>query len=220
MTASQNDGSKRLREGRVDRLRRKPLVRAMDQHTKTIFVPRSQAVPRGMGALFRALLGKLKRPVVRTSEQEIAHGLEIVRLKSPTQLAGALARALAAKKSLDTTRQVEMSFPTEVLAAATPPTVQERELLLQYVAELKVFRSKCEHTDTPLTQAVHGGLDLWIALFECVGHADKFATAREIWTELERGRTEVEGALAFMLRRALTDIEKEYLTYVPALLAR
>ncbi len=220
MTASQNDGSSRLREGRVDRMRRKPLVRGMDQHAKAIFTPRRQVEPAGIGALFRALFRKLQKPVVRTSEQEIEHGLDMVRLKSPTQLAGGLARILLAKKTLETTRQVEMAFPTEVLAAGTPPTADQRDELLRYAAELKVFRSKCEHGDSALTLAVFGGLEFWVALLECAGHADKLGTAREIWAELERGRSQVEGALAFMLRRDITDVEKEYLTYVPVLFAR
>ena len=219
MTASQNDGSSRLREGRVDPMKRKPLVRAMDRHKDAIFTPRRYAPPAGIGGMIQSFFKRFQKPVVITSEQEIAHGLDMVRLKSPTQLAGTLGRVLMAKKTLETTRQVDLPFPTDILAGTGALDGTQREVLLSYGAALKVFRAKCEHGDTPITQAVHGGLEIWIALLEAAGH-EQLDAAREIWGSMEQGRGQVAGALEFMLRRPVTDVEKEYLDYAPMLFQR
>jgi len=171
-----------------------------------------------MITLIRWLLKRYRpKEPVRTPTQKVGDVLAGLRQASETELGGALAVAVQAKKTLDTTKIIATPFPADILDGAIALDDAARVRLLAYAAELERFRGMCLAQGTILTISVARGLDTWIAT--CLALAlPAIAEGREIWVLLKRGEGNVESAYRFMVRRDLTDVERGYLDYRPRVL--
>jgi hypothetical protein len=179
---------------------------------------RVEVIGNIMLRLVRSLLAHFAPKEEASPTHEIDAFLASLRHASPDHLAGVLAAAMLAKKTLDTTRLVEMPFPAAHLEANAVLDAAARADLLNYVRELRRFQSICAETETALRMAVAKGLDTWIATISAVALPGMFDKAREIWRFLIQGETGMEGAYRFMVRRAPTEVELVYMTYRPTLL--
>ncbi len=134
---------------------------------------------------------------------------------SPTGLAGELAAALLAKKSLDTTKQVSVPFPEEYFTGR-PVDAEGRETLQIYEQKLQRFREQLVHRNTIFTISVARGVSVWITSIHTLMHPELRPKGQDLWARLMRGEPELEGAYFMMLRRDITDVEREYMKFRPS----
>lgn len=155
----------------------------------------------------------------RTPERQIAdHFAELPH--SPTGLAGELAAAMLAKKSLDTTKQVSVPFPEAYFLGAA---IDEEGLatLHAYEQKLQTFREQLAHRNTIFTNSVARGVSIWITSIHALRHPELRAKGEELWARLMQGEEQLEPAYHMMLRREITDVERVYMKFRPtALLTR
>lgn len=172
-----------------------------------------------MLSLIQKVVARLRTEDEKSPEEEIDAFLRGLRAASREELAGVLAGALLAKKTLDTTRQVAMPFPSEYFDGEAPLDDRARERLRAYGLELKRFQQFCTESGTILGIAVAKGLDTWIMSLRALAVPALISKGRELWWLLMQGEHSVESAYRFMVRRDMSDAEMSYLTYRPALLA-
>jgi len=134
--------------------------------------------------------------------------------------AAMLASALAAKKALDGTRQVEIPFPDHYLNGTTPIDDAARAELAAYAAALEEFAADLVTADTPLTQTVANGVNTWIVTMYSLAIPELTPLGKEIWLKLLEGAPNVDEAHRHLVRRAPTELEIQYFSYRPAALLR
>ena len=169
-----------------------------------------------MITLIRWLIARYRRKKAqRTPEQEVDDLLQALRTAaSDEELAGTLAAAAHAKKTLDTTRMVDVPFPMDILGGEVPMDDAARARLIAYIRQLRQFKAYCLGQGTVMTTAIARGLDIWIVTFLTLVLPNMDA-GREIWALLVRGAAHVEGAFRFMTRRQPSDVEREHMAYRP-----
>ena len=164
-------------------------------------------------------LAKRRRRALRarTPERQIDdHFAELP--NSPTGLAGELAAAMLAKKSLDTTKQVDVPFPEDYFAGARIVDEAGRQVLYVYEQKLQTFREQLVHRNTVFTNSVARGVSVWITSIHALMHDDLRPRGHELWARLLKGEDHLEEAYHMMLRREITDVEREYMKFRPAVL--
>ncbi len=134
---------------------------------------------------------------------------------SPTGLAGELAAAMLAKKSLDTTKQVNVPFPEDYFTGVRPIDEEARETLHIYEQKLQHFREQLVHRNTIFTISVARGVSVWITSIHTLRHPELRPKGHDLWARLMRGEPELEDAYFMMLRRDVTDVEREYMKFRP-----
>lgn len=155
----------------------------------------------------------------KSPAQEAEIYLNPLRSASPDAIAAVLATAVLARKTLDTTRMVATPFPNDELNGQVPLDDAARERLAAYADDLKQFQSVCAASGTTLVRSVGDGLDTWILSVRALAMPNLYDKGREAWALLEKGDAGIEKAYRFMIRREISDVEREYLHYRPAALA-
>jgi hypothetical protein len=167
-----------------------------------------------MRTLFRWLLNHLHGPREPTPQAEMTMFLEQLRTSSPPSMAGHLAAAALARKTLDATRMVSTPFPADILAGEARLDAEAAERLTAYALEMRRFKTRCLTENTTLTLSVARGLDVWIPTMWAAALSAR-AEGKEIWSLLSRGDNAVESAYRFMLKREPSDVERSFFTYRP-----
>jgi hypothetical protein len=167
-----------------------------------------------MRTLFRWLLDHLRRRSEPTPQAEMTAFLENLRTSSPPSMAGHLAAAALARKTLAATQMVSIPFPADILAGDAPLDGAAAERLTAYALEMRRFKARCLTENTTLTLAVARGLDVWIPTM-WAGALSARAEGKQIWALLSRGDNAVESAYRFMLKREPTEVERGFFTYRP-----
>lgn len=139
---------------------------------------------------------------------------------SGSELAGIFAAALFAKKTLDSTRQVEEPFPDAYVSGEQPLDDAGRAVLASYAKALEEFRPDLVGRNTTVSLMAAKGLETWVATFYAAATPDSFSQAHEIWKRLVSVEALVPEAHAFLLRRDVTDVEREYFKYRPAIFVK
>ncbi len=172
-----------------------------------------------MFGFFKAYLAKRRRLALRarTPERQVAdYFAELPH--SPTGLAGEFAAALLAKKSLDTTKQVDVPFPEDVFTGVQPIDEHALTALRTYEKKLQRFREQLVYRDTPFSNSVARGVSVWITSIHALVHPDLRPKGFELWGRLVQGEPHLEDAYHMMLRREITDLEREYMKFRPTVL--
>lgn len=167
-----------------------------------------------MRTLFRWLLDYLRRRREPTPQAEMIAFLELLRTSSPPSMAGHLAAAALARKTLDATRIVNFPFPTDILAGEVPLDAAAVERLNAYALDMRRFRTRCTTENTTLTMAVARGLDVWIPTMWAAA-LSAHAEGKQMWALLSRGDGGIEAAYQFMLKREPSEVERGFFTYRP-----
>lgn len=153
----------------------------------------------------------------RTPQRQIEdHFVELP--NSPTGLAGELAAAMLAKKSLDTTKQVDVPFPEEYFLGTLAIDEAGIVVLQTYERKLQMFREQLVHRNSIFTISVARGVSVWITSIHALVHPDLRPKGIELWSRLTKGEAELEEAYHMMLRREITDVEREYMKFRPTVL--
>jgi len=137
---------------------------------------------------------------------------------SPTGLAAELAAAMLAKKSLDTTKQVNVPFPESYFVGAQAIDEEGLAALRTYERKLQIFREQLVHHNTIFTISVARGVSVWITSIHALVEPELRPRGIELWARLIRGESEMEEAYRMMLRREVTDVEREYMKFRPIVL--
>ncbi len=137
---------------------------------------------------------------------------------SSTGLAGELAAAMLAKKSLDTTKQIEVPFPEEYFLGTHAVDEAGKAALQAYEQKLQSFREQLVHRNSIFTISVARGVSIWITSIHALVHPDLRPKGVELWSRLVKGEEELEEAYHMMLRREITDVEREYMKFRPTVL--
>ena len=154
----------------------------------------------------------------KTPEEELRAHLDAVKAALSTELSGFVAAALFAKKTLDTSRQVDMPFPDAVLSGEASVDAAAQATLGAYVKELEKFQAALLERESPVSLTVGKGLTTWIVTFYAMLNPALLPLAHELWNRLNEGYDGVEDAYKFMLRRDPSVVERTYFSYRPAAL--
>lgn len=154
----------------------------------------------------------------KSPEEQLREHLKAVNAAFRTELSGFVAAALFAKKTLDTTRQVDMPFPDVLLSGEVAVDAAAQVNLAAYIKELEKFQAALLERETPVSQTVAKGLTTWIVTFYALTNPALLPLANELWTRLSQGYEGVEDAYKFMLRREPSDVERSYFSYRPTAL--
>jgi hypothetical protein len=172
--------------------------------------------PRKQKKPFERLLLKLQR---RFSQKTPAQHVEAmygrVTAAFRGELSGILASTLLAKKTLDTTRQVELPFPDAVFDAAGPPGEQARATLEAYVRALQEFHHRCIDAELPLSFATATGVDVWIASAYGLLYPEIKPKVVEMWQRLSQMESDLPEATKLLLKREPSEIDRVYFQYRP-----
>ncbi len=169
----------------------------------------------GLTALVRALGRRFEKK--KTPEQKIDEYLSLLRGSFRGELSSVLAAALLAKKGLDTTRQVSLPFPEEYFDGSKAIDDDGYAVLAAYEEGLQKLRRDMIRFNSLFSLAVAKGLRTWIISLHTLSRPDLLPKGREAWSLLMRGEQGLEEAYRMLVRRQLSDIEKIYITYRPAL---
>jgi hypothetical protein len=153
-----------------------------------------------------------------TPEEEVRSYVAEVRVIFRTELSGYLAAALFAKKTLDTTRQVDAPFPDAYFTGELPIDAAAAPVLLSYANALVQFQRELNERKTPISLAAAKGMTTWIVTLNAMARPELLPQAKVLWEKLMSGAEGVEDAHKFLLRRAPSDVERTYFTYRPAAL--
>lgn len=172
-----------------------------------------------MFGFIKAYMAKRRRLALRarTPERQVADYFAELSL-SPTGLAGELAAAMLAKKSLDTTKQVDVPFPEDYLTGARAIDEAALTTLRTYEAKLQRFREQLVYRDTIFSISVARGVSVWITSIHALVHPELRSKGIELWGHLMKGEPYLEDAYHMMLRRDVTDVEREYMKFRPVAL--
>jgi len=152
-----------------------------------------------------------------TPEEKVMEHHGTVTRAMRAELGSLLAGALFAKKTLDSTRQVDTPFPDAVMMAEVPLDVAGQTELATYAALLEIFQADCIEHNTPVTLAVARGLNIWIASLYSASIPGLLPRGQEIWARLLEAEDGLEEGYRFLLRREPTELERSYFAYRPAL---
>lgn len=136
----------------------------------------------------------------------------------PGELAGRLAQAMLAKKSLDTTKQVDVPFPEAYFTGEKEVDDEARALLRAYEQKLQDFREQLVARNTVFTVNVSHGVSVWITSIHALVYPELLPQGRDLWERLMRGEERLEEAYHMLLRREITDVERIYMRFRPAVL--
>jgi hypothetical protein len=154
----------------------------------------------------------------RSPARQVQDHLGEIRGSGPGGLTGKLAQALLAKKSLDTTKQVEEPFPEDYFTGAKPIDDEARLILRGYEQRLQDFREQLLARNTTFTIHVAQGVSVWITSIHTLVYDDLRAQGLELWGRLLQGEENVEEAYRMLLRRDVTDVERIYMQFRPTVL--
>ncbi len=157
---------------------------------------------------------------IKTPEQEADAYIANLRAASLDDVAAVLSAALIARKTLDTTRLVETPFPNDDFDGNSELDEAARDRLAAYADELRRFQATCATSGMTLGHSVAKGLDTWILTARALAMPHMLEKGREAWTLLKKGDDRLENSFRFMIRREITDVEREYLAYRPAALTK
>jgi hypothetical protein len=164
----------------------------------------------------------LQKIAPRAKEQTpadlVQEHLNTIRNAAGAELSGILAAALFAKKTLDTTRQVDEPFPDKYVSGETPIDAAAQTELKAYAAALQEFKVVLVERDSPQSIAVARGVTTWVATLYAMADPVLLPKAGEMWVKLVQGTEGVEEGFRFLLRREPTDVERTYLSFRPTLL--
>lgn len=166
------------------------------------------------------LLAERKRRAERTKppRAQLEDVLGELRGLFPGELSGRLAAALLAKKSLDTTRQVDEPFPEAYFSGTAAIDAAAQADLRRYEQKLQTFREHCVAHKSTFTISVARGLGVWIVSAHALAEPELLPLGRDLWERLSKGADNLEEAYRLLLRREITDVEKTYMSYRPAAL--
>jgi hypothetical protein len=172
--------------------------------------------PRKQKKPFERLLIKLQRRLSRkTPAQHVAVLHDRVLTAFRGELAGMLASALLAKKTLDTTRQVELPFPDAAFDGDGALDAESRAGLEAYVKALQEFYHRCIDAELPLSFATANGVDIWIASAYGLLDPALKVKAMEIWQRLSQMAGDLPEATRMLLKREPSDVDRVYFSYRP-----
>lgn len=168
----------------------------------------------------RRYLAERRRRAERAKppQRQVAEYMGQVRSCFPTELASLLAAALLAKKSLDTTRQVDVPFPETYFNGTADIDDAALAELRAYEQKLQDFREQLVRHNTIFSLGVARGISVWIASIHTLANADLRADGLDLWERLTRGEDQLEEAYRMLLRREITDVERVYMQYRPKVL--
>ena len=127
-----------------------------------------------------------------------------------------LAAAVLAKKTLDTTRQVDQPFPEQYFDGTAPVDDAARATLTAYARALQKFQHDLEDAEISIGMAVVRGVPTWIACCFILTDPALLPYGKEIWAVLVENEADVEPAHKFLTRREPSDVERSYFKYRPA----
>ena len=165
--------------------------------------------------LYDLLFGRAQK---KSPEDMVVAHLRTLRGAIRADLSGLLAAALFAKKTLDSTRQVDAPFPDAIVLGEAPLDAAACAILSAYALDLEKFQVICLERETPLSLAVGKGLTTWIATFHSMANPHLAPLGQEIWSRLVTGEAGLEEAHQFLLRRKASDVERTYFSYRPTVL--
>ncbi len=154
----------------------------------------------------------------KTPEELVRQHVAAMRVAFRTELAGELAAALFAKKTLDTTRQVDAPFPDAYFSGEMPLDDTSAPVLLAYAEALGKFQAELNERQTPISGAAARGMTTWIVSLYAMALPGQLPQAKELWAKLLIGAENLEDAHKFLLRRAPSDVERTYFDYRPTAL--
>lgn len=168
----------------------------------------------------KRLLAERKRRAERAKPPRVQADEFLRELRGlfPGELSGRLAAALLAKKSLDTTRQVDEPFPEAYFSGTALIDEAAQATLRRYEQKLQIFREHCVAHKSIFTISVARGLGVWIVSAHALADPELLPLGQEIWERLSKGTDKLEDAYRLLLRREITDVEKTYMSYRPAAL--
>ncbi len=132
-----------------------------------------------------------------------------------TELAGLFATVLLAKKTFDSTRQVDLPFPEKYLDGAAPIDEAARAELMVYAEALQKFHEQCEDSSSPLGYAIAQGVDVWMASVYGLAIPELTPDVRRMWEQLVKGEEGIDEAFKMVIRREPSDLDREYFKYRP-----
>ena len=162
--------------------------------------------------LYDLLFTRLEK---QTPEELVTEHVTAMRVAFRTELAGQLAAALFAKKTLDSTRQVEMPFPDAYFSGEAPLDAAAAATLMSYAAALQTFQDELSQRGTAISIAASKGMTTWIVSLYAMAIPGLLPQAQELWSKLIIGTEGLEDAHKFLLRRAPSDVERTYFDYRP-----
>jgi hypothetical protein len=154
----------------------------------------------------------------KTPEDLVRQHVAAMRVAFRTELAGELAAALFAKKTLDTTRYIETPFPDAYFTGEVLIDETAAPALLAYAQALVKFQGELNDRGTPVSLAASRGMTTWIVTLYAMSLPGLMPQARELWAKLVIGAEGLEDAHKFLLRRAPSDVERTYFDYRPTAL--
>lgn len=165
---------------------------------------------------WRGLIDKLNARLhyIPPEERVLAH-INTLRNAPRAELANMFAAALFAKKTLDSTRHIDMPFPDKLLASEGPVSEPLREMLRAYIIELEKFQVELAERDTPVTLAAARGMTTWIISLYTLALPGHEQHGVEMWQKLMTTEDDLDAAYRFLLRRDPTDVERSYFGYRP-----
>ncbi len=158
-----------------------------------------------------------KRVEPKAPEQRVQEHLAAVRAAPQPERAGILAVTLFAKKTLDTTRQVDIPFPDAYLSGEQPIDAAAQAELAAYADALVEFQAALFANDTTVSIAAARGMTTWIASLYSAATPGLLPQGQEIWQNLVTASDGVEDGYTFFLRRQPSDVERSYFSYRPTL---
>jgi hypothetical protein len=159
-----------------------------------------------------------KRTEAKAPADRVREHLAIVRNAQGAELSAWLCAALFAKKTLETTRQVDEPLPDKYLLGQAPIDAAAQAALTAYAAALEKFQVALVERATSQSIAAARGLATWIPTFHAMADPGGLPEAREMWSKLLEGEGGLEEAFKFLLRRLPTDVERIYFSYRPTFL--
>jgi hypothetical protein len=158
----------------------------------------------------------LKRYLGKTSPaKSVATASGLVLNAYRNELAGIFAAVLLAKKTFDSTRQVNLPFPERYFDGTAPIDDTARVELNAYAAALEKFLEHCIDGGTPLSYATAKGVEIWIASVYGLARPELTDDVRRMWTQLVKCEDNIEEAFKLIMRRDPSDLDREYFKYRP-----
>lgn len=119
---------------------------------------------------------------------------------------------------LTTTPLFNYSFPEELFFGRAGIDKQARDNLAMFNLEVKGVRKKLMAIDSQRYTPILSGLVVFTFSFRALLHSNVFASGRQIWAELLRGRDHYDDAMRY-LRPDFTSLDYEQLWLTPNILA-
>lgn len=156
--------------------------------------------------------------LARTPQRQVEDHMSELRGAMPGELAGHFATAMLAKKSFDTTKQVDTPFPEDYFVGTRAIDDEGRRVLEAYEKKLQVFREQLIAHNSLFTHSVARGVSIWITTIHTLVHDDLRKDGLDLWERLMRSEQNLEEAYRLLVRREVTDVELAYLKFRPTVL--